>query len=389
MLRTSLVGSVAIPPELPPPHGVGSIHAPGDRYSSDAGCSPRSGVGRNLQRLLSWDPAFSANCLLWAWASDRAKAYERRYPIPEEGLGEGEKAVLHAVRVCWFRYHGGSITTVCGTDVRTLKRYLESGRLPVLSNRRLAFLNVLESVLRDSFGRGFLRGQLGRRFVGEYWRPSHIRDVDSISAEAIEGLFQAVAAAKGFMPRRIVWQYLLRSSRRMASPTPVAEGEENRSRGWAKITYERVEEGDYGLVAARGLGASPVVHRLRSLESVPSFLRIRSSDGFLGLRVLRLDEDLEDLKKEDLKGWFREVASRRGGQPPRRIIWQFILMYGRLNVFTVLAEGEENPSKDYGKIIIEEVGEEKYRMIKKGGEGSQTVMDRLRSIPTVREFLEG
>ncbi|MBI4125165.1 MAG: hypothetical protein HY609_06855 [Deltaproteobacteria bacterium] len=318
--------------------------------------------------------------LLHAWALDRLRYYETRHPMPQH-LPDNEQALLKAARYMVIRRYGGMLGAVSGIKTETLRRYLEEGVSPENPGVRRNFFKALGNLV----GKKYVERHLGRRILGDYFRPGRLDALDQTAPADLETLFDLVAGEKGQRPSEIIWQTRVQADGSLSNPSPLAVGEENQSRDYAKLRIGDLGGGRYAVTKARGTGAKNVVEGLRRAEGLKEVLTIRS-DGWIGLRALRKD-DLFTMETGDIEAMFQAVAKEKG-QRPSEIIWQTLVQAdGSLSNPSSLAVGEENQSTNYAKIQISDLGGGRYAVTKARGTRARNVVEGLRRSEGLKEVL--
>ncbi|OGQ05713.1 MAG: hypothetical protein A3F82_05105 [Deltaproteobacteria bacterium RIFCSPLOWO2_12_FULL_44_12] len=331
-------------------------------------------VMENLAHVLGLDDGQKDN-LLTQWGLDWLRYYETFHSVPQD-LKENEKAVLLAVRLAIIRDHDGSIRSVEGVKVATLRRYLEMGLFPEHTDQRFSFAEVLGGLV----GRDFLRSNLGRSILGEYWQPSRFEDFENITKEYCNEWFETVEAQhSGEKTKTIVVQYLLNEQGGMGSFGPLLLGQANRHQRYGKIYIKKRNDGKFEVVGANSPTATEkAIHFLRNSTLARAGSLIIRSDGFLGFKTIS-PEEMEELEASHIEDWFDEVTDRQEGIEPRIIVWQFRLHppYGIIAP-EALAISEASEDKHYGQIYIRKTKKGNYEVAHVKGNASEKIVGHLR-----------
>jgi len=137
--------------------------------------------------------------LMGKWGLDWTTLYNEEHPMPED-LPENQQRVLRLARWGWMRHWNG-VSEMSGTKRESLGRYLNTGVVPTQIHHRRDFYEVTARLIggegNEELGKDVLRRHLGRRELGEYWRPWN---VETIREEAsVEREIWAYLKAKSYL----------------------------------------------------------------------------------------------------------------------------------------------------------------------------------------------
>jgi len=330
-------------------------------------------VMERLGEVLGWGEVETRH-LLSQWALDRTNYYNHLHPLPSF-LSSAEQLIIAAARYGIVLYYGGNVRGVEGTLAETLTAYLERGVVPEVY-RGERFREVLARIIGcphgEARGRALIRKYLGPKSLGEYFKPRTVEELALLDERRVAEWFDVVERENKKRFQEIIWQFFPVRGNQLSAPSPVAVGKAHEGCSSGKVRIRRLSDGNYEVVAAWGQHVSAVVQQLRQ----HSFFDIRS-DGWLGLRALTT-EDLQELRKEDIRNWFTEVAQKEGGQP-REIIWQFLFVKkGVLNAPKPVLIGKEDEGNKHGRIRIRKLAGEKYEVVAVCGTHASSVVQKLR-----------
>lgn len=253
--------------------------------------------------------------------------FSRKCPIPES-LPIHERALLTRVRAGVFRRHLGETGEFERFAFVNFEAYLQLGLIPKRVDHRLRLLRWLSGYVTPGGGEegwSWLRENMGKAFVREFWQPRNPQDIETLDAPKMRSLFSAVYPGESTVGKIIEWQVLWEKGH-IASSTPFSKGQARQEPRYAWLVIREYEAEKYELLRAEHQSAGSIVERLRaSCLSQSGFLRI-PSDGWLALRVMKL-QDIPEVSKRDIDCLFEDVAKKNGIplEELNDLVWQFNL----------------------------------------------------------------
>lgn len=254
--------------------------------------------------------------------------FSRQCPIPET-RPVNERALLVRVRAGVFRSHLGETNEFERFAFVNFEAYLQLGLIPKRVDHRLRLVRWMGKYVSldgKEEGWNWIRQTMGPGFVRDFWQPAEMQYVRELDLEKMRTLFKAVHFEESTLGKSIEWQVLL-DARHIASSTPLKVGSARRENRYARLIFREYEAGKYELLYAGHMGSAELVANLRqSVLFKANALRI-PTDGWLALRVLKLQE-MREVSKRDIDYLFEDFAEKNGIPLSKLedLLWQFTLM---------------------------------------------------------------
>ncbi len=323
--------------------------------------------------------------LLDAWASDQAILFAQKNPIPEN-LSEGEKEVLRLARFGFFRYQRGYFSEArkLGAMPDTLRDYLEKATIPnkTKENFYWVLVQIIARAGEEEKGWEMLRKHFDGVIFGESWRPTNIKEFNTVGEDKLISLRHIFGFQSGETPEVIILQFQLKTDGHLYGFKAVRPGEENSGDTHGKVQLHYLEDGGVEVEKGWGSGVDEVVKKLKeSAVYKNGWLKIRSR-GWLRLgtggKAGFYLNDLTEMKDSDLKEFRRWLRDSSGAEPRMSILQFHLTTDGHLNGFKAVRPGEENSAHNYSKVQLHYLEDGGVEVEKGWGQKVDEVIEKLK-----------